>query len=248
MHHARPSAPLPPSSAADAAVSPAVVRSNRRRRVSWRRDSRGVTLVEVMVSLFILASVMLGFITAAIQSRRNTEANVLQAAATSMIYGIIEQIKQTNYSTRLPATESDSNAKYSDGTLVPAPFIRVRINQKTIVWLRTVYTPVTDEDTSTTLIPPPQGPSAIPSVDATAADLGAIDNYLGDIPLSNLTGTTAQKINLNLWVWVDGMSDLDHDVADAKKVTVVYTYSYIDGRATRTVRNSEVFVRCLFEE
>ena len=44
-----------------------------------------------MVSLTLMATVMLSFIGTFIQSRRTTEASVLHAACTSVVYGIVEQ-------------------------------------------------------------------------------------------------------------------------------------------------------------
>ena len=213
------------------------------------RSRRGLTLVEVMVAMFVLALTMLGFITTFMQSRRTTEASVLQAAATAMMYGLIEQIKQLDYNTLVPnGATDDPDAIDSSGVAITPPFIRVRINQEKIAYLRCVYTPVTDEDSTTTTIPYPQGPSTTPATTATAASLGAIDNFIGAIPLSTVTGTRSQQINLNIWVWVDGIPDATRDVSEVKKVTVVYTYSYQDGAITRTVRNREVFLRSRYDQ
>ena len=77
-----------------------------RRRTGSSR-TRGLTLVEIMVALLLMASLMVGFITAFIQSRRVTESSVLHAAATSVVYGIIEQIKGLDYTTLLPNYETD---------------------------------------------------------------------------------------------------------------------------------------------
>ena len=71
------------------------------------RGRGGLTLVEVMVSITLMATVMVGFIGSFIQSRRVTESSVLHAAGTSLIYGIIEQIKQLDYATLLPNYEVD---------------------------------------------------------------------------------------------------------------------------------------------
>jgi hypothetical protein len=121
-----------------------------------------------------------------------------------------------------------------------------------------VHTTPTDEDASTTTIPYPQGPTTTPAANATAASLGAIDNFIGNIPLSTITGTTSQQINLNLWVWIDDISNKGAwaaespapvpDAAAVKKVTVVYTYSYQDGNVTRTVRDREVILRTRFDQ
>jgi hypothetical protein len=78
--------------------------------------------------------------------------------------------------------------------------------------------------------------------------VGAIENFIGSIPLSTVTGTTAQQINLDIWVWIDEIPDAANDVSEVKKVTVVYTYSFIDGRTTRTIRDREVFLRTRFDQ
>ena len=200
-----------------------------------RRSTKGLTLVEVMVALVLMATLMVGFITAFIQSRRVTESSVLHAAATSMIYGIIEQIKQLDYNSLLPNYETDPFAPVAK----TPPYIRVRINQSTVVWLKVVHTAAPGT---------PVGPTSTPLPTATAASVGAIENFIGSIPLSTVTGTASQQINLDIWVWIDEIPDSANDVSEVKKVTVVYTYSYIDGRATRTIRDREVFLRSRFDQ
>ena len=197
-----------------------------------------------MVALFLMASVMLAFLGSFLQSRRVTESNILHAAATSLVYGLLEQIKQLDYTTMLPNFESDPAAPTGSAP----PYIRVRINQDKIVWLRAVYTAVTDEDDSTTDIPPSKGPAEIPALDATAESLGALDNFIGNLPLSTVTGTMSQQINLNIWVWVDGIPNTAADVSEVKKITLIYTYSYIDGSVTRTIRDREVFLRTRYDQ
>jgi hypothetical protein len=186
-----------------------------------------------MVSLTLMAGVMLGFIGTFIQSRRVTESSVLHAAATSMMYGIVEQIKQLDYTTLLPSYEVDPYAPVSK----TPPYIRVRLNQSNVVWLKVVHTTAGNT---------PQGPTVTPAPSATAASLGAIDNYTGSIPLSTVTGTTSQQINMNIWVWIDEIPD--GDASEVKKVTIVYTYSYLDGRVERTVRDREVIIRTRFDQ
>jgi len=198
---------------------------------------RGVTLVETMVAITLLAAVMLGFIGAFLQSRRFTESNVLNAASTSLMYGLIEQMKGLDYATLLPSIEVDPAAP-DDIENLP-PYIRLRVHQDLTVWLRVVYT----EAPGT-----PRAPLTTPAPTATAASVGAIDNFIGAIPLSTVTGTASQDLNLNIWVWVDEIPDVANDVSQVKKITVVYTYSYRDGNSTRTVREREVFLRTRFDQ
>ena len=191
-----------------------------------------------MISLLILAMFMMGFIGSFVQSRRVTESSVLHAAATSLIYGIIEQIKELDYATLLPNYATDPSAPTGTGYASP-PYIRVRINQGTIMWLGVVHTPAPGT---------PQGPTTTPAANVVATDIGAIDNFIGSLPLSTVTGTSAQQINLNIWIWIDEIPDTTNDVTEVKKVTVVYTYSYQDAGSTRTVRDREVFLRSRYDQ
>ncbi len=199
-----------------------------------------------MFSITILAMFMLGFIGTFVQSRRITESSVLHAAATSMVYGIIEQIKTLDYSSVLPNYELDP----AEPTGTQArPYIRIRINQSTPKWLTVVHTLAGNT---------PQAPTTTPAATVVASDIGAIDNFIGNIPLSTVTGTAAQQINLNLWVWIDEIAASGTwaaestaptvDVTQVKRITVVYTYSFLDGSRTRTIRDKEVFLRTDYDQ
>jgi prepilin-type N-terminal cleavage/methylation domain-containing protein len=205
--------------------------------VGRAKQRRGLTLVEVMVSLTLLATIMLGFISAFIQSRRITESSVLHAAASSLFYGIVEQIKGLSYTELLPSTAVDDDAP-ADVKNLP-PYMRIRINQDVTKWLRVVYTPAPGA---------PKAPNTTPAPNVTAASLGAIDNFLGALPLSTVTGTTSQDLALNLWIWIDEIPKTSDDVSDVKKITIVYTYSYMDGGYERVIRNREVFLRSRYDK
>ncbi len=198
----------------------------------------GLTLVEVMVSITLMATVMLGFIGTFLQSRKTSESSVLQSACTSLVYGLIEQMKGLDYTTLVPSYETDSYAP----TGKTPPYIRLRVHQDLTLWLMVVHTRATDAD------PTPKAPLVCPSPTATAASVGAIDNYTGSIPLSTVTGTASQELALNLWVWIDEIPDTTKDVSEVKRITVVYTYSYLDGSVTRTVRDMEVFLRTRYDQ
>lgn len=199
-----------------------------------------MTLVETMLSMTLLAMTLLGFLGSFVQSRRVTESSVLHAAASGVVYGIIEQMKGIDYTTLLPsATIDDADPDVPSGATEPYYNVRVRINQDKTVWLRAVFTAAGAT---------PQAPTTTPPPGATAASVGAIDNFIGSIPLSTVTGTTSQNISLNLWLWIDEIPDADRDVAHVKKITLVFTYSYLDGGRTRTVRDREVFIRTRYDQ
>jgi type II secretory pathway pseudopilin PulG len=236
-HH--PTHCLSPASAAIPA-SPDCATSAPPSQNSFRRPRRtaGLTLVEVMVSLTLMSTVMLAFISTFLQSRRFSESSVLQSASTSMIYGLIEQMKGLDYTTLVPSYETDS---FAPSGKTP-PYIRLRIHQDLTLWLMVVHTRSTDSPNT------PKAPLTCPAVTATAASVGAIDNFTGNIPLSTVTGTASQDLALNLWVWIDEIPDTSKDVSDVKRITVVYTYSYLDGSVTKTVRDMEVFIRTRYDQ
>jgi hypothetical protein len=222
-----------------------VAKSSATPRQGWLRSRQcgGLTLVEVMFALFIQATVMLGIIGSFIHSRRLTESTVLNAACTSVVYGIIEQIKQLEYSELLPSQVVDP----TDTGNTPAPNVRVRINQNVVKWLQVVYTPMQADGTAATA----KGPTVTPHPTASGTGVGAdgsnaVDNWIGALPLSTVTGTMSQQINLNLWIWVDEIPDTY--VSEVKKVTLIYSYSYVDGSITRYVRDREVFLRSRFDK
>src|ERR1043166_3097803 len=77
----------------------------------YRRGAiRGLTLVEVAVSLALLAAFMICFLATFVQSRRLSEARLLPAPCRSLIYGLIEQMKGLDYPTLLPSHNVDADA------------------------------------------------------------------------------------------------------------------------------------------
>lgn len=196
------------------------------------RRTGGLTLVEVMCALFILALFMLGFISTMIQSRRITESAVIQSAATSTIYGLLEQMKGLDYSTQIPWYDtSDSTFK-----------VTLRQDQDTDFKIPVRYT-----QSGTT----PKAPTVCPDISVAAADAGAspgaLDYNTGDITMSTVTGTKSQKLKLQVWVWIDEIPDTTKDVSDVKRITVVYTYSFNDGSNVKTIRDMEVFLRTNYD-
>jgi hypothetical protein len=189
-----------------------------------------------MIALLLLATSLIVFLGTFIQSRRVTEASVLHAAATSLVYGLIEQMKGLDYTSLLPSNTVDPVAPSSETW--PPPYVRLRINQDLTVWLRAVYTPAPGT---------PAGPTSTPSAEATAASVGAIDNPIGPLPLSTTTSTVSQQLQMTIWLWIDEIPNRDHHVSEVKKITVVYTYTFNDGNRIRTVRDREVFLRTRFD-
>lgn len=180
--------------------------------------------------MFLLAMGLAAFLGSFIQSRRVTEASVLHAAASSLVYGLIEQMKGLEYGT-LPTHDPDAPAN--------PPLIRLRVTPEEFVELKVVHTPAPGT---------PAAPLTTPVPTANAASLGAIDNTVGPLDLSSTGSSHSQKLQVNFWIWVDEIPDASTDVKEVKKITVVYTYKYNDGNRERTVRDREVFLRTRFDQ
>ncbi|WP_438482867.1 type IV pilus modification PilV family protein [Oleiharenicola lentus] len=214
-----------------------------------KRSQRGVSLVEVMFSMAILSLVALGFLGSFVQSRRLTESSVLHAAATSLVYGILEQMKGMDYVTLMPSDTIDPDQSTEDsyplagGLAKSPPYVRVRLNQDQVTWLRVVYSPA-----SATGTPDPHAPLGLPVPTATATSLGAIDNLIGPLPLSTVSGTTSQSLTMNVWIWIDEIPNAGRDANEVRRITMIYTYTVKDGRTTRIIRDREVFLRTRFDQ
>jgi Tfp pilus assembly protein PilV len=210
-----------------------------------RKGSRsGVTLVESMVALFILAGVMLGFLGTFLQSRRSTETNVMHSAATSFVYGLMEQIKGASFTDQLPSTVNEVDTSTTPSTTRVAPFIRLHMDQDKLVWLRVRHQSDASAPYAPTITP---APTVAASAAGSHAD-GAIDNIIS-IPLSSsASGAASQHLNLNLWAWVDNLSDSTRDALEVKRVTIVYSYSVNLGSQTKTFRKREVLIRTRYDK
>jgi prepilin-type N-terminal cleavage/methylation domain-containing protein len=198
---------------------------------------RGLTLLEVMVAMLLMALVLLGFLDTFIQSRRITEGSVMQMAAVTVVAGLVEQMKMLDYDTSMPAAETDSEQAARDAfpaaAAKAAPYIRVRLNQDQATWLQCA-----NNIDASTFTAPTKAPASTSSLDQ------AKKNTIGPLALSSVSGAKSQALNLALWIWVDALTG--NDVADAKCVTLVYAYDFNDGTRVRTVIKREVFVRTPF--
>jgi prepilin-type N-terminal cleavage/methylation domain-containing protein len=67
------------------------------------RHSRGLTLIEVMVSMGIFALISLGVLSLVTQVRRIAENNVYENTAITMAQGYVEQVRSLSYSELLAA-------------------------------------------------------------------------------------------------------------------------------------------------
>lgn len=213
-------------------------RQNLPKRRARLSDRKGLTLVEAMVAMFLMAGFMLGFLDTFLQSRRATEETILHTAATSVVYGLIEQMKGLNYDFGLPITSTDPDQSdydaFPDGAKSP-PYIRVRLNQDQATWLRCVNNLNPANYTA-----PQTTPGSLAELDAN------MRNTIGPLSMSNVAGAKSHSLRLFVWVWVDSIADPNADVTDAKAVTLVYAYEFNSGIGVRTIIKRETFVTTRF--
>lgn len=201
-----------------------------------------MTLVEVVVAMLILGMFLLGFLSTSLQSRRVAEASVMQAAATSLTYGLVEQIKMLGY-TSTPFNDPTTLDPYQINDAFPAgkpvatpyPGLCVRLNQDQVTCLQCV-----NNLDPTVFLAPTTTPTSLAALDPSMA------NTIGPVPLSTAAGTQSQPLTLQVWAWVDDISNASQDILNGKCVTLVYAYSYNDGHGMKTVINREVIVRTPF--
>lgn len=206
------------------------------------RHHRAMTLVEVMVAMLLMALFLLGFLDTFIQSRKLTESNVMQSAATTLVTGLIEQMKMLNYNEDMPIAITDADQVAFDAFdplhTKNAPYIRVRINQEQLTWLQCV------NKTGAALPAALTAPKTAPVSLADAALDLAKKNTIGPLPLSTVSGTRSQALQVDMWVWIEAIKGTD--VTDAKCVTIVYSYNVYLGNKIKTVIKREVFLRAPF--
>lgn len=154
-----------------------------------------------------------------------SEEAIIQNAAASIVYGLVEQMKTLNLSNEPDFNQLPSPA---DADLAQ-PHVKVRVDnsQTTLVFLA---------------VSAGAPPNVIPAVTVDAATASATSNLIGPFDLSQTTGVTVQPLTIDIWLWIE--PDYQPSAMEpVTRVTVVYTYSINVGTDVRTFRDSVRFVR-----
>lgn len=77
--------------------------------VQGSRNTRGMTLLEVMFAVGILTVAFGGILASFMQSRRLTEGSVYQNAALTIVQGYVEQIKNMDINQMVGGSDSSGN-------------------------------------------------------------------------------------------------------------------------------------------
>jgi prepilin-type N-terminal cleavage/methylation domain-containing protein len=176
-----------------------------------KTSRRGMTLVEVVTAMALIAIVSTSLIAASILVRRLTEVAVYQSSVTAVMQGYLEQIKNMPYD-MLPLSPPSGTDK------TPASYA-------------TTYSLATQKDDVTpdplilsplaALIPANVTPPAIP---------GAVydNNKRFDV-------NRAADLTIHIWVWIEDKTPSGTGTTQqAKAITLLYMWQIQDGNTTRS--------------
>lgn len=199
-----------------------------------RPATAGVTIVEIAVSLTILALVMAGVIAVLIQSRRLTEGSIYQNSATAIVQGYIEQMKNMELSdlpyysgTTLVAgngTSADANLsyyKYTSNTLFAGPQSGCGANNDVSTQL--------DESTRDPLFISSGDPPSLSSITlGTDAPSGVIDN-VKLIDINQTPSDNSDDLQIRIWLWIKDLTGGSGSATTVRSITIIYQTRFKDG-------------------
>ncbi|HUJ43932.1 MAG TPA: prepilin-type N-terminal cleavage/methylation domain-containing protein [Opitutaceae bacterium] len=216
-----------------------------------RRGARGMTLIEIVLALSILALSLGGILAALLQSRRLTEGSVIQNSAMTVVQGYMEQIKNMDL-----CTVVNSGGKDPSAGGVP-----LLTNSYTIA-TRYKEPPTSGADDGTDpLLTTPGGPPDLSTLTPGVTPSGVVDN-LKDFPDNtgpagtalawstlwpgarsfptadpNVKTSTAYPtdLHLNIWVWVQDLTATTPNATMVYGITMIYTWQYQDGNKTKYI-------------
>jgi type II secretory pathway pseudopilin PulG len=203
-----------------------------------RSSTAGITLVEITVSMTILAMIMTGVIAVLVQSRRLTEGSIAQNSATTIVQGYIEQMKNmelsdlpyyTSSGTLMPGSGTTADAtlpyyNYTSNSLVTGPKAGCTASND-------ISTRLDETNKDPLFISSGTPPDTSTITPGAAAPSGVVDNVkLIDI---NDTDDNSDDLQLRLWVWVQDMTGSGISATTVRSITIIYQWRVKDGARFR---------------
>lgn len=204
-----PLSPIPFAPIADR--PPRADRLSHRKRL---RSTRGLTLIEVTFASVLLTMVTLGVLQGMLQSRRQTEGSVRQASVASLVQGYLEQLKSIKYGD-LPTSPS---ATPGTGTTTDwAPYMITLIDSA--------------QNPTNIYLAAGTAPTTLPVISTLPTN---ISMRTEQVDIDNINAASDNSV-LNMWVWVNDMTDATNrpNVVNCKSLVIVYQYTVRDGGRTR---------------
>jgi prepilin-type N-terminal cleavage/methylation domain-containing protein len=171
---------------------------------------RGMTLVEVVTAMGVVALVSTSLIGASILNRRLTEVAIYSSSVTAIMQGYLEQIKNMPYDMLplSPAAGTSMSGSYS-----------------------TTYVVTTQKDdvTSDTLVLSPLSPLRTSDLHPPTVPSGVYDNS------KTFDVNRAGDLTVHVYLWVEDKTPSGTGATQqAKAITLLYMWQFRDGNATRS--------------
>ncbi len=189
----------------------ALVRPRRPANPVSRRGERALTLVEVLIASVVLSLLSIGVLAMIMQSRRLTEGSIVQNSVVTVMQGYIEQVKSMDYSLLAPSLPSAPATPIT----IPTVLDEVTPDPLTLSW----------------------GTAPTTAVAIGTTPTGAVSNAK-TIAIKNPAVNPNDTLNLTIWVWVQDLTDIAHNVGGSKAITMIYTYQFRDGGRLRSIRGT----------
>ncbi len=190
--------------------APSLTFSTPPRRSRSRFSRRGMTLVEVVTAICVIALVSTSLIAASILIRRLTEVAVYQSSVSAVMQGYLEQIKNMPYD-MLPISPAA-------GTTMDAGYAGV-------------YGLATQKDDITA---DPLVLSPLPLISPSALRPPTVPSGVYD-NVKTFDVNRASDLTLHIWVWIEDLTPSGYGATQqAKAVTLLYMWQIQDGRTTRS--------------
>jgi prepilin-type N-terminal cleavage/methylation domain-containing protein len=176
-----------------------------------RPESRGMTLVEVLAAMCVIAIVSTGLIATSILIRRLTELAVYQSSVAAIMQGYLEQVKNMPF--ELVPISPPSGTDMTAGTYT------------------TMYTLATrkDDATADSLVLSPLSPLRPQDISAPAVPTTVYDN------VKTFDVNRAGDLTFHIWLWVEDRTPSGMGATQqAKAITLLYMWQVQDGRTTRS--------------
>ena len=168
-----------------------------------------MTLVEIIISMCVIALTSTSLIATSILARRLTELAVYQSSVGAIMQGYLEQIKNMPYDTLplSPAAGTSMTGTYS--TIYNLPTLK-------------------DDVTPDPLIVSPLSPLSPASI-----TLGTVPSTVYDNS-KTFDLNRAADLTLHIWVWIQDLTPSGYGATQqAKALTLLYTWQIQDGSTTR---------------
>ncbi len=172
-----------------------------------RPPERGMTLVEVVAAMCLVAIVSTSLIATSVLTRRLTEVAVYHSSVASIMQGYLEQIKNMPYD-MLPISPPA-------GTSITASLYSLATQKDDVTIDPLVLSPL-----------PPLSPAGVspPTVPANVYD----NTKTFDV-------NRAGDLTIHIWVWIEDLTPSGFGASQqAKALTLLYMWQIQDGSTTRS--------------